>query len=210
MLGLTAVSIRLGTVLDTSIQDPGPHGLSEVLYAFTSQGNNNGSAFAGYTADTPWMTTTGVIVGLLSSRVVRLSVRDEARRSELQHLLAFAHTATSQHDPSQLAAEACDHISAVLDLQDCRWHGGYHGGGGAVLLPDGSVMGYVTGLEPDRAVLPRDLELPARAGSVELGRFILIPRRGFVTSFEERRTAATIARLFASALAGRADAGTPT
>ena len=59
VLGLTAISIRLGTVLDTSIQDPGPHGLSEVLYAFASQGNNNGSAFAGYTADTPWMATSG-------------------------------------------------------------------------------------------------------------------------------------------------------
>jgi K+-transporting ATPase ATPase A chain len=32
----------------------GPHGLSEVLYAFTSAGNNNGSAFAGITVNTPW------------------------------------------------------------------------------------------------------------------------------------------------------------
>ncbi|GAA3159232.1 hypothetical protein GCM10020001_099070 [Nonomuraea salmonea] len=32
----------------------GPHGLSEVLYAFTSASNNNGSAFAGLTAGTPW------------------------------------------------------------------------------------------------------------------------------------------------------------
>jgi potassium-transporting ATPase potassium-binding subunit len=65
VLALSAISIRLGTVLDTSIQDPGPHGLSEVLYAFGSQGNNNGSAFAGFTADTPWMTTSGGIALLL-------------------------------------------------------------------------------------------------------------------------------------------------
>lgn len=58
VLGLTAVSIRLGTVLDGSIQDPGPHGLSEVLYAFASAANNNGSAFAGLDAATPWMATT--------------------------------------------------------------------------------------------------------------------------------------------------------
>jgi K+-transporting ATPase ATPase A chain len=35
----------------------GPHGLSEVLYAFTSASNNNGSAFAGITANTPWYDT---------------------------------------------------------------------------------------------------------------------------------------------------------
>ena len=52
VLGLSAVSIRLGTVLDQSIQDPGAHGLSEVLYAFTSATNNNGSAFAGLDAST--------------------------------------------------------------------------------------------------------------------------------------------------------------
>lgn len=44
-------------VESTSIWNPGTHGLSEVLYAFTSAANNNGSAFAGLTANTPWMNT---------------------------------------------------------------------------------------------------------------------------------------------------------
>ena len=35
----------------------GPHGLSEVLYAFTSASNNNGSAFAGITVNTAWYNT---------------------------------------------------------------------------------------------------------------------------------------------------------
>ena len=35
----------------------GPHGLSEVLYAFTSAANNNGSAFAGISVNTPWYNT---------------------------------------------------------------------------------------------------------------------------------------------------------
>ena len=65
VLGLSAVSIRLGTVLDQSIQDPGAHGLSEVLYAFTSATNNNGSAFAGLDASTNWMTVTQGIAMLL-------------------------------------------------------------------------------------------------------------------------------------------------
>lgn len=38
-----------------SMLNPGTHGFSEVLYAFTSAANNNGSAFAGLTADTPWL-----------------------------------------------------------------------------------------------------------------------------------------------------------
>lgn len=39
------------------IWNPGPHGLSEILYAFTSGAGNNGSAFAGISANTPWFNT---------------------------------------------------------------------------------------------------------------------------------------------------------
>lgn len=42
-------------VRTVSILNPGQHGFSEVLYAFTSAANNNGSAFAGLTANTPWL-----------------------------------------------------------------------------------------------------------------------------------------------------------
>ncbi len=49
-----------------SILNPGPHGFSEILYAFTSQGNNNGSAFAGLNANTPFYNTTGGIAMLIS------------------------------------------------------------------------------------------------------------------------------------------------
>jgi len=43
------------SVEKTSILNPGQHGFSEVLYAFTSASNNNGSAFAGLSANTPWL-----------------------------------------------------------------------------------------------------------------------------------------------------------
>lgn len=49
----------------TSILNPGLHGLSEVLYAFTSAANNNGSAFAGLTANTPWLNTALGVAMLL-------------------------------------------------------------------------------------------------------------------------------------------------
>lgn len=43
------------SVIGTSIWNPGLHGMTEVLYAFTSAANNNGSAFAGLTASTDWL-----------------------------------------------------------------------------------------------------------------------------------------------------------
>jgi K+-transporting ATPase ATPase A chain len=57
ILGFTAVSAvaEFGT---SSILTPGPHGLSEILYAYTSAAGNNGSAFGGLTANTPWYNTT--------------------------------------------------------------------------------------------------------------------------------------------------------
>jgi K+-transporting ATPase ATPase A chain len=58
ILGFTAASVVLPFGL-SSIQDAGPHGFSEVLYLFTSQTGNNGSAFAGITGNTLWYNTTG-------------------------------------------------------------------------------------------------------------------------------------------------------
>ena len=49
-----------------SILNPGPHGLTEILYAFTSMANNNGSAFAGLTTNTYWYNTVGGIVMLVA------------------------------------------------------------------------------------------------------------------------------------------------
>jgi K+-transporting ATPase ATPase A chain len=43
----------------SSILNPGPHGLSEILYLFTSSAGNNGSAFGGINGNTPWYNTTG-------------------------------------------------------------------------------------------------------------------------------------------------------
>jgi K+-transporting ATPase ATPase A chain len=41
-----------------ALSNTGPHGLSEILYAFSSANGNNGSAFAGLSANTPWLNTT--------------------------------------------------------------------------------------------------------------------------------------------------------
>jgi K+-transporting ATPase ATPase A chain len=63
VLGFSAASVMLQTGLD-SLNNTGPHGLSEILYAYASANANNGSAFAGLNGNTPWFNTTLGIVML--------------------------------------------------------------------------------------------------------------------------------------------------
>ncbi len=65
VLFLTALAV-ITTPGKATVYNPGPHGFSEILYAFTSQGNNNGSAFAGLSANTPFYNLTGGIAMLIS------------------------------------------------------------------------------------------------------------------------------------------------
>ncbi len=65
---IPAALVLLGTAVAvvtsagvTGTANPGPHGFSEILYAFSSAGNNNGSAFAGLAADTPFY---NILLGL--------------------------------------------------------------------------------------------------------------------------------------------------
>ncbi|MFB2583353.1 potassium-transporting ATPase subunit KdpA [Herbiconiux liukaitaii] len=73
VLAGTALSFAVPAIRDdvesTSIWNPGLHGFTEVLYAFTSAANNNGSAFAGLTANTPWF-NTALGVAMLLGRFV--------------------------------------------------------------------------------------------------------------------------------------------
>ncbi|PPD18024.1 MAG: potassium-transporting ATPase subunit KdpA, partial [Methylocystis sp.] len=64
VLAFTGVSVMLQTGL-ASLNNAGPHGLSEILYAFASATDNNGSAFAGLTGNTPWYNTTLGVAMLL-------------------------------------------------------------------------------------------------------------------------------------------------
>jgi K+-transporting ATPase ATPase A chain len=64
ILGISAVAIikPFGT---SSISNPGPHGLSQVLYAYVSSAGNNGSAFNGLNANTMWYNTSTALAQLL-------------------------------------------------------------------------------------------------------------------------------------------------
>jgi K+-transporting ATPase ATPase A chain len=57
VLSFASASVVLGSA-KRSISNTGPHGLTEVTYAFASAGNNNGSAFGGLSGDTDWFNTT--------------------------------------------------------------------------------------------------------------------------------------------------------
>jgi potassium-transporting ATPase potassium-binding subunit len=64
VLVLTGIAVvaPFGT---SSISNPGPHGLSQILYAYTSMAGNNGSAFAGLNGNTPWFNVSGAFDMLL-------------------------------------------------------------------------------------------------------------------------------------------------
>ena len=64
VLGFTGASVLLQTALD-SLNNSGPHGLSEIVYLFASSNANNGSAFAGINGNTLWFNTTGGLAMLL-------------------------------------------------------------------------------------------------------------------------------------------------
>ncbi|MFT2210300.1 potassium-transporting ATPase subunit KdpA [Rhizobium giardinii] len=69
MLIFTAIAVILPTGV-ASIGNPGPHGFSEILYAYTSAAANNGSAFGGLTGNTPWYNITIGIAMLMGRFLV--------------------------------------------------------------------------------------------------------------------------------------------
>jgi K+-transporting ATPase ATPase A chain len=64
VLGLTAVAVSLDGG-QNAVSNPGPHGFSQILYAFTSQGNNNGSAFGGLGGNTLFYNLSGALAMLV-------------------------------------------------------------------------------------------------------------------------------------------------
>jgi len=73
VLGFSAIASVLPEAL-AGLLNKGPHGLSEILYAYTSATGNNGSAFAGLTANAPWWNTTLGLAMLLGRFVPAVAV----------------------------------------------------------------------------------------------------------------------------------------
>ena len=71
ILGFSAISVLMPNVGLASLGNAGPHGLSEILYAFSSAAGNNGSAFAGLNANTHWYNLT-LAVTMLCGRFLMI------------------------------------------------------------------------------------------------------------------------------------------
>jgi K+-transporting ATPase ATPase A chain len=118
----TPVLVLLGTALSfaipavradvesTSIWNPGLHGFSEVLYAFTSAANNNGSAFAGLTANTPWFNTALGVAMLLGRFLPIVFVLALAGSLAAQDKLPVTAGTLPTHRPQFVGL----HVGAVL------------------------------------------------------------------------------------------------
>lgn len=86
ILGFTAVSVLAPDFGLTSLNNQGAHGLSEILYAFTSAAGNNGSAFAGISANTMWYNTTlglAMLVGRFLMIVPMLAIAGNLARKKV-------------------------------------------------------------------------------------------------------------------------------
>jgi K+-transporting ATPase ATPase A chain len=73
ILLFTGISVVMNSSL-SSLANHGPHGLTEMTYAFTSQANNNGSAFAGLNGNTNWFNITGGISMLVGRFLLMIPV----------------------------------------------------------------------------------------------------------------------------------------
>src|ERR1700746_3328158 len=86
ILGLTAVSLMTPNLGLAGITNPGPHGLSQILYAYSSATGNNGSAFGGISANTHWYNlslATAMLVGRFLMIVPMLAVAGNLARKKL-------------------------------------------------------------------------------------------------------------------------------
>ena len=73
VLVLTGIAVSVAAGMAGPL-NAGPHGFSEILYALTSQGNNNGSAFGGLTGNTPFYNIIGAIAMLLGRFAIMVPV----------------------------------------------------------------------------------------------------------------------------------------
>jgi potassium-transporting ATPase potassium-binding subunit len=90
---VTPLIVLLGTAITMALPGPrasmlntGPHGLSEVLYAFTSAANNNGSAFAGLSSNTVWYNTAlglAMVIGRFLPMVLMLALAGSLARQRM-------------------------------------------------------------------------------------------------------------------------------
>jgi K+-transporting ATPase ATPase A chain len=86
ILGFSAVALMMPNLGLSALANAGPHGLSEILYAYTSATGNNGSAFAGISANTPWYNlslATAMLVGRFFMIIPMLAIAGSLAQKKL-------------------------------------------------------------------------------------------------------------------------------
>ena len=111
VLCFSAVSVLLDQA-KASILNPGPHGMTEVVYAFTSASNNNGSAFGGLTGNTDWFNTTlglAMLGGRFLPIVVVLAIAGALARKQTVPATAghLPDRHAAVHEPARRRRAAC-------------------------------------------------------------------------------------------------------
>ena len=98
ILGFTALAVISKTAL-SSLGNSGPHGLSEILYAFSSMGGNNGSAFAGLNANTFFYNVNGGVVMLISRYWIAIATLAMAGSLARKKLIPVTQGTLATHTP---------------------------------------------------------------------------------------------------------------
>src|SRR5260370_28674969 len=86
ILTFTAIAVVSPAFGTSQIANPGPHGLSEILYAYTEGAGNNGSAFAGISANTLWYNTTiglTMLIGRFMMIIPMLAIAGNLARKKI-------------------------------------------------------------------------------------------------------------------------------
>jgi len=100
ILTLTATVVALMTDAGrAAIFNPGPHGFSEVLYAYTSMANNNGSTFAGLNANSPFYNVSGGLVMLLGRFWIAIPTLALAGSFGCKKVIRVSEGALATHTP---------------------------------------------------------------------------------------------------------------
>lgn len=105
---LITTAISAVTSIGTSaILNPGAHGFSEILYAFSSMGNNNGSAFAGLSANTPYYNILGAITMLIGRYWIAVPALAIAGSLASKKMIPVTAGTLSTHTPLFVILLAC-------------------------------------------------------------------------------------------------------
>ena len=116
ILGFSAVSLMMPNLGLSALTNTGPHGLSEILYAYTSATGNNGSAFGGLSANTHWYNlslSAAMLIGRFLMIVPMLAIAGNLAKKKLRSTVAgdvsgsyaFVHGAVGLRDPYRRGAD---------------------------------------------------------------------------------------------------------